>query len=200
MRHNGGTATTEAGVSAAMQPRVLVCYFGVPPSPVETFQGKLLRTMESAGVRALLDRTTAASGFSSKQVAELFDAEQATQEALTSALEMFQRHGRVHRFPQFMALLGPLGASRPWTAMSDSRSALLLFLERLIRLGRRADAARQLAVQRHQLARHAVATAPDRPPGEVVVSSECVPRGPDLSRVAPTLTVEAIRGRHLVAS
>ncbi|WP_434450101.1 hypothetical protein [Lentzea sp. E54] len=194
---------TTAAVSEAVQPPVVAYFVDGPPSPLQDFSDELRLSLEAAGVRtfrALLNQTAAASGFSNKQVVELFDADQASQEVMTAALEMFQRHGRVHRYPQFAALLGPLDTSRPWVAVSDPRAALLLFLERLIRLGRRADAARQLAVQRHQLARHAVATAPDRPPGELVVSSARVPRGPDLSRVAPAWTVEAIRGRRLIAA
>jgi hypothetical protein len=70
-----------------------------------------------------------------------------------------------------------------WFRVVDPVEALLRSLQRLIRLGRRADASRQLAVQRLRFACRAARSSPDVPPGEVVVSSSRVPRGPDLSRV-----------------
>lgn len=69
----------------------------------------------------------------------------------------------------------------------DPVEAMLRSLRRLIRLGRRADASRQLAVQRLRFASRAAKLPPDAPPGEVVVSSSCVPRGPDMPRVISTV-------------
>jgi len=68
----------------------------------------------------------------------------------------------------------------------DPVAALLVFLQKLIHLGRRADVSRQLALQRLKLVCRAARSSPDVPPGEVVVSSACVPRGPDLLRVVST--------------
>lgn len=80
-----------------------------------------------------------------------------------------------------------LWRSTGWVEFIDPVNALLLFLQRLIRLGRRADASRQLAVQRLRFACRAARSSPDVPPGEVVVSSSRVPRGPDLPRVVSTV-------------
>lgn len=82
-------------------------------------------------------------------------------------------------------------------AVADPRFALSQLMERLIKLGRRAHAARQSAAQRVLLARLALKNSPDRPPGDVVMSSARVPRGPDLPRVAPALMVQATRGTQL---
>lgn len=73
---------------------------------------------------------------------------------------------------------------------------LRTFLEWLIRVGRRADVSRQLAVQCLRMLCRALRSSPDVPPGEVVVASACVPRGPNVSRVVSAL-VSSIRGDRL---
>ncbi|WP_152552311.1 hypothetical protein [Actinokineospora spheciospongiae] len=75
----------------------------------------------------------------------------------------------------------------------DPMVALREFLQRLVHFGRRSDVSRQLAVQRLKLMCRSVRSSPDVPPGEVVVASPCVPRGPDMSRVVSAL-VSTIRG------
>jgi hypothetical protein len=79
-------------------------------------------------------------------------------------------------------------------AAANPHLRLALFLERVLRLNRRADASRQSAAQRLLLARQLVVSAPDCPPGEVVLSSARVPRGPDVSRATGS---EGPRGRQL---
>jgi len=202
-----GVVATTAVANAGEPQRALVCLIDLEPySSSDNRAGRenLRNLLKPAGARSLLNETAAATGFSRKQVVVL--AEGSWHEAVASADVLIGDHGSLR--PPFraasswavMALVGPLSATRTWSFMIDPLTALLQLLERLVRLGRRADAARQLAVQRQQLARHAVAAAPDRPPGEVVVSSARVPRGPDFSRVAPTRLVEATRGRLLVAA
>ena len=79
----------------------------------------------------------------------------------------------------------------------DPLVALTRFLERLIILGHRADSFRQLVAQRVRAARPSTALTADQPPGEAVVASARVPRGPSPSRVTPNLSVVVTRGRQL---
>jgi hypothetical protein len=80
---------------------------------------------------------------------------------------------------------GALVAVGSWFTIVGPFEALLLSLRRLILVSRRADVSRQLAVQRLKFACRAARSSPDAPPGEVVVSSAHVPRGPDLRQVIP---------------
>lgn len=85
-------------------------------------------------------------------------------------------------------------------ALAGHFESLLQVLRRLVSLGRRADSARQSAAHRQLIAGLAMKAVPDDPPGDLVVSSTRVPRGPDLARVVPFPMVETTRRKQLVLS
>lgn len=77
---------------------------------------------------------------------------------------------------------------------------LVQLLERMWRLNRRADMSRQSAAQRLLLARQSIVSTPDCPPGELVLSSARVPRGPDASQVTAVFAGSGPCGRQLAPS
>ncbi|MGW6929608.1 hypothetical protein ACWGE0_06025 [Lentzea sp. NPDC054927] len=85
-------------------------------------------------------------------------------------------------------------------ALAGHFESLLQVLRRLVWLGRRAHSARQSATHRQLIAGLAMKAVPDSPPGDLVVSSTRVPRGPDLVRVVPPPMVETTRRKQLVLS
>jgi hypothetical protein len=129
----------------------------------------------SRGVLFVATGTGKSNGFA-RLLTEAADASGVGRRTLRTFFVSYRRHNADPSWSSFL----------PFRVV-DPVEALLQFLRRLIRLGRRADASRQLAVQRLRFACRAARLSPDAPPGEVVVSSSRVPRGPDMPRVISTV-------------